>query len=81
MPNSLGSTNRTDTMDTTSLSPAAQEALEFLRQNLRVSLDTKESMGDCYSRTPTTEVKLTVKISLGGELIDSADAWITIPRE
>ena len=67
-------------MDVTSLSPAAQEALAYIRQHLRVSLDTKESRGDVYSRTSSTDVKVTVEISLGGEALDSSSVWITIPH-
>lgn len=65
-------------MDVTSLSPAAQEALAYIRQHLRVSLVTDVFRGDVYSRTTSTDVKITVEILLGGEALDSSSDWITI---
>jgi hypothetical protein len=59
-------------MDTTSLSPAAQEALAYIRQHLTVTLNAKE--------TSSTEVKVTVELLLGGDAIDSDSVWITVPH-
>ncbi len=67
-------------MDVISLSPAAQEALDYIRQHLTLRLDAKESRGDSYSRTSSTDVKVTVELLLGGEAIDSSSVWITIPH-